>query len=349
LYRLALLLLLPLSLFAQFPGGQSSYAFLNLPTHSRVAALGGLVASASQPQASFFLVNPALLDSTARNQAALTLAPYLADTRFYTLQYGLPTRGPGRWAAGLQYLSYGRFALTDPSGNSQGNFTANDYALSLTHARTEGNFTLGLTAKAVGSAIEAYSSFAFLFDAGIRWQHPTKELSFGLVARNLGFRIREYVPGATPPDLPFDLRAGVTLKPQYLPIRASLTAHHLQRFDIAYNDPNQNQTFDLNGNPITRRVSVPEKLARHLAVGLEFLVHKNAHLLLGYNHQRRQEGRFLRPDGTFAGGASGLTVGLAVQARGFQLAYARALYAPVAGGSSHLTIGLDLNRFLAKK
>lgn len=329
---------------AQPPGGLGSFQFLNVPVHARVAALGGLAATNTQPADIFFLNNPALLDSSSLNQLNLTFVPYLADTKYYTVQYVLPVKGRGQWAAGLQYLTYGDFNLTDPVGNTVGKFTANDYALSLTHARTEGNFTLGATLKAVGSSIETYSSSALLFDLGGTWKHPEKELIFGLVAKNAGFRLKNYFAGQTPPELPFDLQAGVTVKPEHLPIRVTLTAHHLQRFDIVYDDPSQNVTYDLNGNPISKTVALPEKIVRHLAVGLEVLVHRNINLLLGYNHMRRQEGKLAT-----GSGAAGISFGLAVQANHFQLTYARSLYTPIAGGSSHLSLRTDLDRILPKK
>ncbi|MGA0556714.1 type IX secretion system protein PorQ [Larkinella sp. VNQ87] len=342
----AFFLLIPFWAVGQFPGGQSGFAFLAIPTNARVAALGGLAASNTQPQGQFFLQNPALLDSSARNHLTLNFVPYFADTRFYCLQYGLPVKSSGPWAVGLQYLSFGTFEQTDLQGNSVGTFTANDYALSLTHSRTEGNFTLGATLKAVGSSIETYSAFAVLFDLGGTWRHPKKELIFGLVAKNAGFRLQSYLPGATGslPDLPFDLQAGVTVKPEHLPIRATLTAHHLHRFDIVYNDPALNVTYDLNGNPVPKNVAVPEKIMRHLAVGLEFLIHRNVNLLAGYNHLRRQEARL-----TTGTGAAGFSFGAAIQAKGFQLIYARTLAIPASGGSSHLSFRIDLHRIGSKK
>ncbi|WP_133299758.1 type IX secretion system protein PorQ [Larkinella punicea] len=335
--------LIPGTAIAQPPGGQGSFAFLSIPTHARVAALGGLAASNTQPGALFFLQNPALLDSSGRNHLAMTFVPYFADTRFITLHYGLPIKTKGQWAAGLQYLTYGTFDQTDLLGNPTGTFTSSDYALSLTHARTEGNFTLGATLKAVGSSIETYSAFAVLFDVGGTWRHPKKELTFGLVAKNAGFRLKTYLPGQSP-DLPFDLQAGVTVKPEHLPIRATLTAHHLHQFDIVYNDPALNVTYDLNGNPVPQKTALPEKILRHLAVGLEFLIHRNVNLLAGYNHLRRQEAKLAT-----GSGAAGLSFGVAVQAKGFQLTYARALATPAVGGSSHLSFSINLNRIMPKK
>ena len=342
-FSLYVLLILSTSAGAQPLGGQQIFSFLDLPTHARVAALCGQVATATRPDGAYHLNNPALADSLPDNQLAISLMPYLAAAKYYTLQYGLPIGAKnkvrqGRWAAGLQYLSYGQFILTDPVGNSLGTFTANDYALSLTHARTEGNFTLGATIKAVGSAIETYSAFGVLADLGGIWRHPKKDLTFGLVAKNVGYLLKNY--GPTDANLPFDLQAGVTVKPRYAPIRLTLTAHHLYRFDISYNDPTLNVRYDLNGNPISQTVGVVEKIAHHLSVGAELLISTNVHLLVGYNHQQRQEGKL-----TTGGGGAGISFGASVQARGFQLTYARFASVPTAG-TSQLSIRADLNRYL---
>lgn len=332
-------LLLSLAGQAQPLGGQRVFSFLDLPTHARVAALGGQVATATRPDAPYFLNNPALADSMARNQLSISLMPYLAAARYYTLHYGLPVKSKGTWAVGLQYLSYGQFTLTDPVGNSLGTFTANDYALSLTHARSEGNFTLGATVKAVGSAIETYSAFGLLADLGGIWRHPGGNLTFGLVARNAGFLLKNYGPAGA--ELPFDLQAGLTIKPRYAPVRVTLTTHHLHRFDLAYNDPSLNVRYDLNGNPVPQTVGTVEKLARHLSVGAELLISRNVNLLLGYNHQKRQEGRLTGA----APRAAGISFGASVQARGFQLTYGRLTGVPTAG-SSQLSLRVDLDRLL---
>ncbi len=317
-------------------GGQRVFSFLDLPTHARVAALGSTVASGLRPDAPYFLNNPALADSLPDNQLSISLMPYRAAARYYTLHYGLPVRSAGTWAVGLQYLTYGQFDLTDPGGNTLGTFSANDYALSLTHARTEGNFTLGATIKAVGSTIETYSAFGILADLGGIWRHPNGNLTVGLVAKNAGYLLKNYGPAEA--DLPFDLQAGITLKPQYAPIRVTLTAHHLHRFDITYNDPNLAVRFDLNGNPIPQPVSLAEKLARHLSVGTEFLISRHVHLMLGYNHQKRQEGKLIT-------GGAGVSFGASVQARGFQLTYGRFTSVPTAG-TSQLSMRIDLGQLL---
>lgn len=326
--------------FAQPLGGQRVFPFLSLPTHARVAALGGQVASATRPDGVYFQNNPALADSLIANQLSISFMPYLAAAKYYTIQYGLPTKSKkSRWAAGLQYLSYGQFSLTDPQGNTLGTFTANDYALSLTHARTEGNFSLGATVKAVGSSIETYSAFGLMADVGAVFRHPKHELSIGLVAKNAGVLLRNFGPADA--DLPFDLQAGVTVKPRYAPVRLTLTGYQLHRFDIVYNDPALNVSYDLNGTAIPRKIGIANRLAHHLIVGAEFLFSRNVNVMVAYNHRQRQEGKLLS-----GAGLAGLSFGASVQVRAFQLTYARFVYAPTSGGSSQLSVRMDLGKLL---
>ena len=43
---------------------------------------------------------------------------------------------------------------------------------------------------------------------------------------------------------------GPSIKPEHLPLRFSITAHHLQQLDIVYLDPNQRGQLDENGEEV---------------------------------------------------------------------------------------------------
>jgi hypothetical protein len=322
LFHLLLHLFIHSLALGQSLGGQQAFTFLNLPPNAYHNGLAGLGVSAAGDVSSF-LSSPALLDSSHSNQAALTLSPYLSGTMLTTVAYGLPTNG--RWAAGMQYLHYGTMPLTDAAGNELGSFSAADYALSLSHARTEGNITLGATAKLVGSGIENYQSWAVIADLAGVFKHPKHDFTFGLAVKNAGAFLKRYSP-TDQSELPFDVQLGVTFKPRFMPLRFTATLHHVYEWDIVYNDPKLNFTFDANGNRTPKKVTMLEKFARHLAVGAEILLHQNVKLLAGYNHLRRQEMR--QPKG---GGAAGFSVGLVAQTQRFGFSYAYAVQ-HVAGG-----------------
>ena len=318
---------------AQSLGGRQAFTFLNLPANALLNGLGGVGVSGAGDVSSVW-ASPALLDSTHRNQAALTLAPYLAGAKLSTLFYGLPTRQ--RWAVGMQYLHYGTMPLTDAAGNELGSFTAADYALSVAHARTEGNIAVGATLKMVGSGIESYQSWAAMADLAAVFKHPKQDFTFGMAVKNAGFFLKRYSP-TDESELPFDVQLGVTFKPRFMPLRFSITAHHIYQWNIVYNDPATSFTFDGNGNRTVKKMSVVEKLARHLVIGTEVLLHKNFRLLLGYNHLRRQEMRL--PKG---GGAAGFSVGMLAQTSKFGFSYAYAIQ-HVAGGLHAVSFRANLN------
>ncbi|WP_337045177.1 type IX secretion system protein PorQ [Emticicia sp. 17c] len=299
---------------------QSSFSFLNVPNNARVSALGGSNVSLFDKDINLHTFNPALLDTTQQNQLGLSYSPYLAQSNFFTLNYAPRLKnisGSGQWGISLQNLNYGSFQGTDATGNLTNSFSANDFSLGITHARKVNNISFGITTKLVGSVIESYSALAILTDWGGTFKHPEHDLNFGIVAKNVGFVVKSY--GNIKPDIPFDLQMGVSFKPKYMPARFSFTAHHLYVFDIAYNDPTLNYTFDEQGNKIPKKISIADKLLRHLTVGVELLIHKNFYLMVGYNHLRHKELILAQ-----SGGSAGFSFGANMRLRqfGFSTSYA---------------------------
>lgn len=274
--------------FAAFSSNaQSSFSFLNIPTQARVNALGGINVSLTGQDLNFISSNPALLDSSHHRQIGLSYSPYLAQSNYLTLNYVPQIRSKGTWAFSLQNLHYGTFQGTDAVGNLTNEFSANDFVVAGTYARKVKYITFGVSAKLVGSVLESYSSVALLTDWGGTFRHPVHEFSIGLVAKNVGHVLKSY--GAIRPDIPFDLQLGTTFKPKFMPVRFSLTGHHLYVYDIAFNNLESNYAFDEKGNKIQKKISTADKISRHFIIATELLIHKNFNLLLGYNFLRRKE------------------------------------------------------------
>jgi len=195
--------------------------------------------------------------------------------------------------------------------------------------------------KIIASNIASYSAFALATDLGGVFKHPQNDLQIGLTLTNVGFSIKNYFSGQNL-RVPFDARLGVSFKPQYMPVRFSVTAHHLYRWDIAYNDPAFATTLDpFTGQSQTQKISFADKLFRHFVFGTELLLHKNFHIRLGYNHLRSKELRF--SEATALAGFSG---GLAFRVKGYEFAYTRAGFA--AGGRSFLVLSKNINDFFKK-
>jgi hypothetical protein len=304
--------------FAQI-GGNNSFTFLNIPSNPTTSALGGINISKTQKDPNGFLQNPALLDSSDNNLLAVNFLPYFSGTKYSSAAY-VRTIKKQTFGLGIQYIGYGDFLQTDPAGNIQGKFTANDYALTLSHARTQGNITFGVNLKFVGSVIESYSASAILMDFGGIFKHPKQDF-------NIGIRLRSFTPFDNP-DLPLDVQMGVSFKPQYMPVRFSITAHHLYKYDITYLDKTIVKK-DLSGNIIENSVNPIDNFARHFVVGAEFLFSKNFNILAGYN----------------LSGFSGFSVGFLFKTKAIDFSYSYAGY-NTAGNLNSFGIVCDFGKLI---
>ncbi|OWP63396.1 hypothetical protein CDA63_09325 [Hymenobacter amundsenii] len=323
-------------------GGQRAFSFLNLPTSAKLAGLGGVNTSSRDADGTMLYANPALLNAEMDGRLALGFVDYLADIKQSTAVYVFNTAKAGRIGVGLTYLNYGDFEQYDPAGNSLGQFSVNEYALSLSDSYTSGVFTLGGTLKLAGSGIAGNHSYAALADVGGLFKHPTQDFTVGLVVRNAGVQIKPY-DGAGREAMPLDVELGTSIKPEHLPFRFSLAAHHLQQLDIVYLDPNQRGQLDENGNETTPEKKLGDKIARHFVVGGELLLSKNLNVRVGYNHLQRRE---LRLDN--AAGGAGFSFGVMLRLSQFQLDYTHAGY-HASGGANYFTVARNLDSLFKKQ
>jgi hypothetical protein len=324
-------------------GGQRAMQFLDLSTNARQAALGGANVSAPaalDPQA--VLANPALIDTAMAGKLAFSYVNFVSDIAQNSLQYGFKAGKLGTLSAGLTYLNYGSFNSFDEAGISTGTFNAQDYAFSLTAARQQGPFTLGVTARLAASTYAANKSSAVAADFGARFQHPTKQFSVGLVVKNVGVQLKPF-DGADREPLPFDVQLGVSYKPEHMPVRFSLTAHRLYQLDIVYLDPAAKGKLDENNNEIKPKKTLADQIGRHFIGSAEILLSKNVNVRIGYNYLRRREMRLEN-----VSGGAGFSFGAMIKIGAIQLEFTRAMYGP-AGGGTYLTLVSDLNRIFKKK
>lgn len=337
------LLLLCLLLTAQAQvGGQRGFSFLELPNTAKLAALGGVNVTAGGHDVGMVSANPALLNEEMEQQLSLTYVGYLADIKQSHAAYAFKAGEKGAWAASVNYLNYGDFVQRDASGAVEGDFSVNEYALNLTHARQVEAFRMGATARVAVSSIAGNQAISILADAGVIFKHPERDFTVGLAFKNVGYQVKPYDGGERQP-MPFDAQLGVTYKPEHMPVRLSLTAHRLYQFDIVYLDPNAPGELDENGNEVKEEKQLGDKIARHFVAGAEFAFSKNFQLRAGYNYLRRKE---LRLD-TRSGGA-GLSVGAMLRVRSFELNYGSAFFHP-SGATHYITLSTDTRTFLKKK
>ena len=278
-------LLINLPIFGQI-GGNNSFTFLNIPSNPTTSSLGGINISKTQKDPNSFLQNPALLDSSSNNLLAINYLPYFSGTKYSSVAFVQKIKSQ-TFGLGIQYISIEDFQQTDASGIILGKFLANDIAITLSHARKQGNITFGGNLKFVNSVIESYSASALLLDFGGVFKHPKQNFSYAIAIKNIGIRLKNFTPFDNP-DLPIDVQMGISFKPKYMPVRFSITAHHLYKYDITYLDKTIIKK-DLSGNIIENKVNTLDNIGRHFVLGVELLFSKNFNILLGYNHFRNRE------------------------------------------------------------
>jgi len=325
-----LLLLTPLAAQAQI-GGRATLQFLSLPPSAQVAAMGGLTASTRSADPTQFLANPALLQTDTDGAAAMSYVAYVTDIRQSTAAYAFNTAKRGRFGLGLTYLNYGSFESYDAAGNSLGTFGVSEYALAAANARTWGKFTVGLTAKLAVSGLAGNRAVGLAADAGVLYKPTEQNFTVGLVVKNAGYLVKPYLAGAHDP-LPLDVQLGLTIKPEHMPLRFTLTAHQLQRWDIQYLDTSVRPTLDPNNPTAQPRFNWADNLARHFAVGTELILGTGLRLRLGYNHLQARELRLAN-----VGGGAGFSFGAMVKISQFQLDYTYATL-QAAGSSNYFTL-----------
>lgn len=328
-------------LYAQI-GGKSAFNFLALHTNARVSGIGGENISVIDKDVNSFMFNPALLQDTTQGELAINYTPFYADINKTDLAYTLPTNKYGSFGIGLSYISYGEMTERDITGKEQGTFNSRDYALTIGKSHQINNFLLGANVKIAGSHIQQKSSFAILTDIGGVFKHPKKELSVALLFKNIGWVFDNYIKG-TQQNTPFDIQIGLSYRLEHLPLRLSLTGHHLNRPDIQYVDPEIHTSFNSDGEVVVDEEKVSEQIARHLVIGGEFILSKNFNIRIGYNHQRRKEMII-----TNKSGLSGFSFGGMIRIKSFEFAYTRAFYY-VGGGVSMMTITTNINQKFKRK
>jgi hypothetical protein len=323
-------------------GGKRTFELLRHPSNARIAGLGGINVSLKDKDVNLIHSNPATLDSAMTGFAAINYNPFRAGIHHTSLGYAHHFGKIGTVGMGLLYTNYGSMNELDAGGNQIGQFSASDFVMSGSYGHEIGNFSIGATCMLAGSYIAEYNSYATAINMGAIWKHPSRQFTVGLAVKNLGFKLNRYQQESLF-DLPFDVQLGTSYKLEHLPVRFSITAHHLHRLDIVYLDPNTSTQLDAKGNPVQPKKSLGDKILRHFTLGGEILLSKNFHIRAGYNHLLRREMRLEN-----ASGGAGFSVGAMLRIKSFELGFTRGFY-HAAGGTNFLSLIIDFNRLTTKQ
>ena len=323
------------SVFAQL-GGNATYQFLNLMSSPRQAALGGKVITNVDYDVTQALYNPATINVEMDNQLALNYANHLGDIRYGTAAYAYTVdRRTQTFHAGVTYINYGNFEGYDENGNSTGDFTGNEAALSIGYALQIGfsDFYAGANVKLISSKLEQYNSFGAALDFGVIYINEYLDFNAALVVRNIGTQLTTYA-GLNEP-LPFEIDFGMSQTLENVPIRWHLTLENLQQWPIATANPAR-ATTDLNGNQTQEKVGFLSQLIRHTLLGVELFPKKGFNLRMGYSFRRAEELRIIDQRNF-----SGLSFGIGLKFNKLRFSYTHARYS-LASNTSFLGMQIDL-------
>jgi len=328
---------------AQVTGGQDAFEFLRMSNSPHVAALGGLAPAGMGNDVSFTLQNPGLLNPGYHNQLSLAYNIYYAGISIANLQYAYhvaPLKTD--FSLGIQYLNYGSFDETDLFGNKMGILHAVDYAVNFSASRKYlERWRYGATLKIANSSLGGRSAMAALADVGIVYEDTANLIQVGLVAKNMGFIIKKYIPENQAEPLPFDLQLGLSKQLKNVPLRLFMVAHHLYQWNIRYDNPADvvsNSLLDDEDENTKEKNYFADKLFRHLNFGAELILAKRVTLSAAYSHIRRSELGIKETKGL-----AGFSFGLGVDLNKLNVRYARSYYA-TAGAYNEIGLSFQLNK-----
>jgi hypothetical protein len=306
---------------AQTLGGNTVFNFLKLPNTPQLSSLGGINVSQISNDVGLAFNNPALLKPQMHSQMNAVFNGLYAGITSYHLSLGYHHQKLNtNFLWGLGYFNYGSVQETDAAGNVLGRFHPMDWVMQVSASRSYlERWNYGATLKFINSDYGQYNSNGLAVDAGVLYHDSANLFSASLLAKNMGFQLKKY-DGTDPGDLPFDLEIGLTKKLEKAPFGFSFTAHHLQQFNISYNDTTFNNE---NGFPNASDKKLTfDKLFRHIVIATTIYLGDKVEITAGYNHLRRQELTI----GRGGNGLNGFSLGAALILDKLQVRYARTNY-----------------------
>ena len=332
-----------LTAFAQ-NGGEKIYKFLNIPTSARISALGGFNVSHIDGDLGFVNANPAMLTADMHNQFELSYTNYVSDINLGYAIYARNFEKVGIFAAGIQYLNYGRFYNTNEYGEVLGKFNAADYAINISYAYPLKKFNFGGTLKTVVSDYWEATSFGLAVDMGATYKDTASLFSAGLAIKNLGFQIKRYTKGIRE-GLPIDVQLGITKKFKHAPFSLSLTAIDLVNWSLRYESSlriTYESSEEVKENFLNKLGHVGDEIMRHFVIGADINIKNVFYISLGFNYRRRME-MALENKGKIVGFSAGFGLCL----KKFSLEYSYSSY-HIAGSVNYVSLKINLDNIIKK-
>ncbi|MFC2104897.1 type IX secretion system protein PorQ, partial [Bacteroidota bacterium] len=228
-------------LYAQI-GGTHTYDFLNLINSARVASLGGDVIAINDNDFNLTYHNPALLNPDMNHSMIVNYVNYFTDINYGYAAYATNIKDYGIFSGGIQYINYGKFTAADEKGIVTGEFKAAEYAINLVYSRAiDSTFRLGINVKPIISTLEKYTSLGLATDIGVIYNKPQSLFTAAFVIKNLGTQLKGYTDEKE--SLPFNIQLGISQKLKHAPLLFSVTFDHLEKWDLTYEKPQDEDVF----------------------------------------------------------------------------------------------------------
>lgn len=321
------------------------FPFLNQSTSGRMSALGGVTIAEIGPDINQVYANPALFSAEEK-------FPLSFNHQFHFLGTGIGNVAAGkklRWRdlsvyGGIQYAGYPAIDGYDEQGQPLGTQSANDYnILAGVSGQLYANLRLGANLKFITSNLAGYRSNAVGLDLGAAYHVPDATSTLGFAIKNLGAQLSYY--GAEREPMPVEVQASGSVRLRHLPLRIGVLAHHLQRWNLLYENPydiEQSFSFDDQFASLeARQYGFVDNFFRHLIFQAEMSLGKNEgfKLRMAYNHFKKRE---LTVNGFRS--LAGFSGGLGLRIYKFSFDYGLSVY-HIAGTTHTLTVSTDLAAF----
>jgi hypothetical protein len=314
-------------------GGNTSFALLDLTYNARSAGLGNDFISVKDEDINLGIANPSLLNEKMHSGLGFNQAIMAGGINYGMFAYGHSLWG-GVLSSHIRYVNYGEFRRTDINGTDLGSFKPFESILGFGYGKQlNPRISVGGNLNFIYSQLESYNAFGLSVDLAGTYTNKSEDLLITALFKNAGAQLEAYNSDVKAP-LPAELQMAVSYKLAHAPFRFSLLAHHLNKWDITFNDPNLKPTIDpLSGDTIPVDVAgFGEKLARHFTAQVEILATKNIHLRAGFDYHRRQEMKLeTRP------GIAGFSFGAGLYFKRFSIDYGFSVYSR-AGFNNMLTL-----------
>lgn len=340
-----LMLLLSLITFGQ-TGGEHAFPFLSIDYNARTAALGRHYLAGPDNDVNMGVFNPAVLNSEMHNTIGFNQALHAGGINHGMVAYARNIKDHGTGSVHMRYVAYGEMDRTNVQGDVIGTFSAGDFVLGAGFGKElNPRIRVGGNVSFIWSQLESFSSTGMSIDLSGNYVSESERTVVTAIVRNAGVQFTRYhnLQEERAP-LPTNPMISLSHKLKHAPFRFGIVAHHLNQWDLTYQNPNLQPTTDpLTGDVIpVPTAGFGEKLARHFLFQLEVLAGDVLSIRAAFDYNRRRS--FLVPNRP---GMAGFSAGVGLQFKRFSVDYGLVIFSS-AGFNNLITLTTNFDKWKRK-